>query len=163
MHRILLLPGDGIGPEVTAQARLVLEAAARRARISLDFEEALIGGAAIDTLGTPLADEAVERARGCRAVLMGAVGGPEWDRLPFEERPERGLLRIRKELGLFANLRPAAVFPALVEASTLRLEVVEGIDLLVVRELTGGIYFGEPRGQALVNGTREGRNTMVYD
>jgi 3-isopropylmalate dehydrogenase len=163
MRHILLLPGDGIGPEVTVQARRVLEAAARRARIPLDFEEALIGGAAIDSLGTPLSDETVERARSCRAVLMGAVGGPEWDRLPFEERPERGLLRIRKELGLFANLRPAAVFPALVGASTLRREVVEGIDLLVVRELTGGIYFGEPRGQALVNGTREGRNTMVYD
>jgi 3-isopropylmalate dehydrogenase len=163
MHHILLLAGDGVGPEVTLQARRVLEAAARRARIPLDFEEALIGGASIDTLGTPLADEAVERARGCRAVLLGAVGGPEWDRLPFEERPERGLLRIRKELGLFANLRPAAMFPALVEASTLEREVVEGIDLLVVRELTGGIYFGEQRGRALVNGRREARNTMVYD
>jgi 3-isopropylmalate dehydrogenase len=163
MHRILLLPGDGIGPEVTAQARRVLDAAARRARLALDFEEALIGGASIDARGTPLADEAVERARGCRVVLMGSVGGPKWDRLPFEQRPERGLLRIRKELGLFANLRPAAVFPALVDASTLRREVVEGIDLLVVRELTGGIYFGEPRGQALVNGRREARNTMVYD
>ena len=119
MHHILLLPGDGVGPEVTTQARRVLEAAARRARIPLDFEEAPIGGASIDSLGTPLADEAVERARRCRAVLMGAVGGPEWDRLPFEERPERGLLRIRKELGLFANLRPAAVFPALVDASRL--------------------------------------------
>jgi 3-isopropylmalate dehydrogenase len=163
MHDILLLPGDGIGPEVTAQARRVLEAAARRARIPLAFEEGLIGGASIDALGTPLSDEAMARAQSCRAVLMGAVGGPAWDRLPFEERPERGLLRIRRELGLFANLRPAAVFPALVGASTLRREVVEGTDMLVVRELTGGNYFGEPRGRALVNGGREARNSMVYN
>jgi 3-isopropylmalate dehydrogenase len=163
MHRVLLLPGDGIGPEVTAQARRVLDAAARRARIPLEFEEALIGGASIDSLGTPLSDEAMARAHECRAVLLGAVGGPEWDRLPFEERPERGLLRIRKELGLFANLRPAEVFPALLDASTLRREVVEGTEMLVVRELTGGLYFGEPRGQALVSGRREARNTMVYD
>ncbi|MCH8132351.1 MAG: 3-isopropylmalate dehydrogenase [Myxococcales bacterium] len=163
MHRILLLPGDGIGPEVTAEARRVLEAAADAAGIGLEFETELIGGASIDAKGTPLTDEAVERARGCRALLLGAVGGPKWDDMPVNTRPERGLLRIRKELDLFANLRPAAVFPALVDASTLRREVVEGIDLLVVRELTGGIYFGEPRGQAWVNGRREARNTMVYD
>jgi 3-isopropylmalate dehydrogenase len=163
MHRILLLPGDGIGPEVTAQARRVLEAAAAGAGLELEFAEDLIGGASIDARGTPLADDAVARARGCRAVLLGAVGGPKWDGLPVDTRPERGLLRMRKELGLFANLRPAAVFPALADASTLRREVVEGIDLLVVRELTGGIYFGEPRGLALVEGRREARNTMVYD
>jgi 3-isopropylmalate dehydrogenase len=163
MHRILLLPGDGIGPEVTVEARRVLEAAARRADLALEFEEALIGGASIEALGTPLADAALERARTCRAVILGAVGGPKWDGMPFAERPERGLLRIRKELGLFANLRPAVVFPALSAASTLRPEVVEGIDLLVVRELTGGIYFGEPRGEAMVDGRREARNTMVYD
>ena len=163
MHRILLLPGDGIGPEVTAEARRVLEAAADAAGIGLEFEEALIGGASIDAQGTPLSDEAVERARSSSALLLGAVGGPKWDDMPVDTRPERGLLRIRKELDLFANLRPAAVFPALVDASTLRREVVEGIDLLVVRELTGGIYFGEPRGQAWVDGRREARNTMVYD
>jgi 3-isopropylmalate dehydrogenase len=163
MHRILLLPGDGIGPEVTEQARRVLEAAAPRFGLALGFEEDLIGGASIDARGTPLSDAAVERARSCRAVLLGAVGGPRWDSLPVDRRPEKGLLRIRKELGLFANLRPASVFPALVGASTLRREVVEGIDLLVVRELTGGIYFGEPRGIALVEGRREARNTMVYD
>ena len=163
MPRILLLPGDGIGPEVTAQARRVLEAVAVRAELALEFEEALIGGASIDAHGTPLTDDAVERARQCRAVLLGAVGGPKWDGMPVATRPEKGLLRIRKELGLFANLRPAAVFPALSSASTLRPEVVEGIDLLVVRELTGGIYFGEPRGQALVDGCREARNTMVYN
>jgi 3-isopropylmalate dehydrogenase len=163
VERILILPGDGIGPEVTREARRVLEAAAAAAGLALGFEEAAIGGASIDAHGTPLSDETVERARGCRAVLLGAVGGPAWDGMPVETRPERGLLRIRKELELFANLRPATVFPALADASTLRREVVEGIDLLVVRELTGGIYFGEPRGQALVNGRREARNTMVYD
>jgi len=163
LDRILILPGDGIGPEVTAQARRVLDAAAKRAGLSFEYEEALIGGASIDVHQTPLTDEAVARARDSRAILLGAVGGPKWDSLPVGTRPEKGLLRIRKELGLFANLRPAAVFPALAGASTLRREVVEGIDLLVVRELTGGIYFGEPRGQALVAGRREARNTMVYD
>jgi len=162
-QRILLLPGDGIGPEVTTQARRVLEAAASQAGLELGFEEDLIGGASIDARGEPLSDDAVARARECRAILLGAVGGPKWDDMPVETRPERGLLRIRKELGLFANLRPASVFPALVDASSLRREVVDGIDLLVVRELTGGIYFGEPRGQALVEGRREARNTMVYD
>jgi len=162
-ERILVLPGDGIGPEVTEEARRTLELAARRHGIALAFEEAKIGGASIDASGTPLTDAALELARASRAVLLGAVGGPRWDRLPVDRRPEKGLLRIRKELGLFANLRPAAVFPALVDASTLKREVVEGIDLLVVRELTGGLYFGEPRGSALVGGRREARNTMVYD
>jgi 3-isopropylmalate dehydrogenase len=163
LARILLLPGDGIGPEVTAEARRVLDAAAKRAGVTLEYEEALIGGCSIDAHGTPLTDEAVDIARQSRAVLLGAVGGPAWDDLPVDRRPEKGLLRMRKELGLFANLRPASVFPALADASTLRPEVVSGIDLLVVRELTGGLYFGEPRGQALVNGRREARNTMVYD
>jgi 3-isopropylmalate dehydrogenase len=163
VNRILLLPGDGIGPEVTAQARRALDAAAKRAGIALEYEEALIGGASIDAHGTPLSDDTVALARESRAVLLGAVGGPRWDDMPVDTRPERGLLRMRKELGLFANLRPAAVFPALVDASTLKREVVEGIDLLVVRELTGGIYFGEPRGMARVEGRREARNTMVYD
>jgi 3-isopropylmalate dehydrogenase len=163
MERILILPGDGVGPEVTQQARRVLEAAASASGIELAFEEGLIGGASIDAHGTPLADEVIARARDCRAVLLGAVGGPRWDDMPVDTRPEKGLLRIRKELGLFANLRPASVFPALADASTLKPEIVRGIDLLVVRELTGGIYFGEPRGQALVDGRREARNTMVYD
>jgi 3-isopropylmalate dehydrogenase len=163
MDRILLLPGDGIGPEVTREARLALEAVAPRFGLKLAFEEELIGGASLDAHGTPLSDAALEKARASRAVLLGAVGGPRWDALPVDRRPERGLLRIRKELGLFANLRPATVFPALVDASPLRREVVEGIDLLVVRELTGGLYFGEPRGQALVGGRREARNTLVYD
>ena len=163
MHRILVLPGDGIGPEVTREAQRVLEAVAARDGLAIGFEEGLIGGAAIDADGVPLSDATVERARACRAVLLGAVGGPRWDALPVATRPERGLLRIRKELSLFANLRPATVFPALAGASTLRPEVVAGTDLLVVRELTGGLYFGEPRGLALVEGRREARNTMVYD
>ena len=163
MDRILLLPGDGIGPEVVREARGVLEAVSARFDLKLSFEEARIGGAAIDAEGTPLSDGTLARARECRAVLLGAVGGPEWDALPVEARPERGLLRIRKELGLFANLRPGSVFPALARASSLRPEIVDGIDLLVVRELTGGIYFGEPRGRALVSGARTARNTMVYD
>jgi 3-isopropylmalate dehydrogenase len=162
-HRILVLPGDGIGPEVTREARRVLEGAARHFGLDLDFEEGSIGGCAIDAHGTPLPDEVVDRARKCQAVLLGAVGGPRWDDLPVDRRPERGLLRIRKELGLFANLRPATVFPSLAGASTLRPEVIEGIDLLIVRELTGGLYFGEPRGIAMVSGRREARNTMVYD
>ena len=163
MERILLFPGDGIGPEVVAQARRVLEGVAQSFDLKLAFEEDLIGGASIDAHGTPLSDAALDHARSCRAILLGAVGGPAWDAMPVDVRPEKGLLRIRKELGLFANLRPAQVFPALVNASTLRPEVVEGFDLLVVRELTGGLYFGEPRGQALVEGRREARNTMVYD
>jgi len=163
VEKILILAGDGIGPEVTREARRVLEAAAESAGLKLGFESAEIGGASIDACGTPLSEEALALARESRAVLLGAVGGPKWDDMPVDTRPEKGLLRIRKELGLFANLRPAQVFPALAEASTLRPEVVAGIDLLVVRELTGGIYFGEPRGQAMVDGHREARNTMVYD
>ena len=163
MNGILLLPGDGIGPEVTREARRVLEAAAGRFDLKLEFEEGLIGGAAIDAEGTPLSDACVETARGCKAVLLGAVGGPKWDALSVDVRPEKGLLRIRKELGLFANLRPAKMVPALVDASSLKPEVVAGLDLLVVRELTGGIYFGEPRGRSEVAGRRSACNTMVYD
>ena len=163
MNRILILPGDGIGPEVTQQAVRVLTAAAKRAGVELSFETMPIGGSSIDAHGVPITDEVIQRARESRAVLLGAVGGPQWDAMAVDQRPERGLLRIRKELGLFANLRPASVFPALADSSTLRREVVEDIDLLVVRELTGGIYFGEPRGEALVGGLREARNTMVYD
>jgi 3-isopropylmalate dehydrogenase len=163
LNRILLLPGDGIGPEVVAEARRVLEVVSRRFDLKLAFEEARIGGAAIEAEGAPLSDATLARARECQAVLLGAVGGPRWDAMPVDKRPERGLLRIRKELGLFANLRPASVFPALAGASSLRPEVVSGTDLLVIRELTGGLYFGEPRGRAFVSGVREARNTMVYD
>ena len=159
MPHVLVLPGDGIGPEVTTEARAVLE----RVAPDLEFEEALIGGAAIEAEGVPLSDRTVERAQACGLVLLGAVGGPAWDGLPAPEKPERGLLRIRKELELFANLRPAAVIPALVDSSPLRSEAVAGVDLIVVRELTGGIYFGEPRGRDDVAGLRRARNTMVYD
>jgi 3-isopropylmalate dehydrogenase len=163
MSRIVLLPGDGIGPEVTLQARRALEAVAARHGIDLEFEQELIGGASIDAHGTPLRDEVVALCRESSAVLLGAVGGPKWDAMAVDVRPEKGLLKIRKDLGLFANLRPAAVIPALVDASTLRPEVVEGIDLLVVRELTGGIYFGEPKGRSEEGGVRRAVNTMVYD
>ena len=163
MDRIVLLPGDGIGPEVVVQARRVLEAVAGREGLTLEFAEEKIGGASIDAHGTPLRDEVIALCRESRAVLLGAVGGPKWDALGVDVRPEKGLLGIRKALGLFANLRPAAVIPALADASTLRPEVVHGIDLLVVRELTGGIYFGEPRGRGEEGGKRRGWNTMVYD
>jgi 3-isopropylmalate dehydrogenase len=163
MTRILRLPGDGIGPEVTEQASRVLAACSERYELGLTFESDLIGGASIDAHGTPLTDAAIARARDCRAVLLGAVGGPKWDAMPVGQRAENGLLRIRKELELFANLRPASVFPALVDASSLKREVVEGIDLLVVRELTGGLYFGEPRGESQDDGLRRAVNTMVYD
>ncbi len=156
--KVLLLPGDGIGPEIAAGARSVLACFG-----ALEISEGLIGGAAIDAEGTPLSDATLERAKASDAVLMGAVGGPKWDSLPFAQRPERGLLRIRKDLGLFANLRPAVVFDALVDSSTLKPEVVRGLDIMIVRELTGGVYFGEPRGiETLASGERRGVNTQVY-
>ena len=162
-RKLLLLAGDGIGPEVMAEVRRVIDWFDRRRAVSFDLSEGLVGGCSHDAFGTPLSDETLERARASDAVLFGAVGGPKWQDLPFEQQPERGLLRLRKELGLFANLRPAIVFDALAGASSLKTGLVKGLDIVIVRELTGGIYFGEPRGiETLADGTRRGVNTQVY-
>ncbi len=161
--KLLFLPGDGIGPEVMAEVRRVIEWMDKSRSITFEVADGLVGGAALDAHDTPLADATMAEAMASDAVLLGAVGGPKWDALPFEKKPERGLLRLRKEMDLFANLRPAVVFDALAEASTLKLEVVKGLDIMIVRELTGGIYFGAPRGiEELADGTRRGVNTQVY-
>ncbi len=161
--KLLLLPGDGIGPEVMREVRRVIMWMEKNSAVKFETEQGLIGGAAYDAEGSPLPAETLKLAHGADAVLLGAVGGPKWESLPFEDQPERGLLGIRKEMGLFANLRPAIVFDALAEASTLKLDVVKGLDIMIVRELTGGIYFGEPRGiETLPDGTRRGTNTLVY-
>ncbi|MCZ6553763.1 MAG: 3-isopropylmalate dehydrogenase [SAR324 cluster bacterium] len=160
--QVLVLRGDGIGPEVTDRALAVFEAVAASGGIEIETSEGLIGGCAIEETGTALPDESFELAKRSDAILMGSVGGPQWDHLPILERPERGLLRLRRDLDLFANLRPAKIYGDLVEASTLKREVVEGADLMVIRELTGGIYFGEPRGISGADGARIGQNTMVY-
>lgn len=160
---LLILPGDGIGPEVMREVRRVVDWLDRRRSLSFDISEDLVGGAAIDKHGIPLADATLEKAMQVDAVLLGAVGGPKWDDVPFERKPERGLLRLRKEMQLYANLRPALCFEALVEASTLKPEYVSGLDIMIVRELTGGVYFGEPRGiEDLGGGERRGINTQVY-
>ncbi|MGH7322915.1 MAG: isocitrate/isopropylmalate family dehydrogenase, partial [Candidatus Rokuibacteriota bacterium] len=145
-YRIAVLPGDGIGVEVTREAVRVLETVAKGAGVGLTLEEAIIGGAAIDACGTPLPDATLRLARKSDAILFGAVGGPEWDSLRPDQRPERGILGLRKTLDLYANLRPARLYPMLVDSSPLKRAVVEGADLMVIRELTGGLYFGEPRG-----------------
>ena len=161
--KMLILAGDGIGPEVMTQVRRVIEWFDKRRAVRFDVQDGLVGGASYDKHGTPLTDNTLADAMAADAVLFGAVGGPRYDTLPFEQRPERGLLRLRKELGLFANLRPAMVFDALVDASTLKREVVQGLDMLIIRELTGGVYFGEPRGiEKLPDGPRRGVNTQVY-
>ncbi|MPY71695.1 MAG: 3-isopropylmalate dehydrogenase [Alphaproteobacteria bacterium] len=161
--KLLMLPGDGIGPEVMAEVRRIIGWMDKRRHVSFDVAEDIIGGCCIDAHGTPLRDETVADAKAADAVLLGAVGGPKWDNVAFDIRPEAGLLRIRKDLGLFANLRPAIVFDALADASSLKREIVSGLDILIVRELTGGIYFGEPRGvETLPDGTRRGFNTLVY-
>lgn len=161
---LLILPGDGIGVEVMAQLRRVIDWLDKRRGVSFDIGEDLVGGCSIDAHGVPITDAAMERAMACDAVLLGAVGGPKWDQVDFAIRAEQGLLRIRKELELFANLRPAICFDALVDASSLKPELVRGLDILIVRELTGGVYFGEPRGiETLPDGTRRGVNTQVYE
>ena len=160
---ILSLEGDGIGPEIVREARKVLDVVNAKFDLGLTFENELMGGCAIDVHGVPLADSTLEKARKADAILLGAVGGPKWDKLDRAIRPEKGLLKIRSQLGLYANLRPALLYPQLVDASSLKPEVVSGLDILIVRELAGGIYFGEPRGiRVLENGEREGYNTYKY-
>ena len=163
--KILILPGDGIGPEIVTEAVKVLNAVNTKFNLDLELDSALVGGAAYDEFGTPLPDVTLEKAKAANAILLGAVGGPKWDTLEDREmRPEKGLLGLRSGLELFANFRPAILYPQLADASTLKPEVVSGLDILIVRELTGGIYFGKPRGiRTLENGEREGYNTYVYN
>ncbi|PYN07359.1 MAG: 3-isopropylmalate dehydrogenase [Candidatus Rokuibacteriota bacterium] len=162
-YTIAVLPGDGIGQEVTPEAVRVLRAVGTRTGVTFEFEQALIGGSAIDATDRPLPPETLALCRRADAILFGAVGGPKWDSLPQEQRAERGLLALRKELDLYANLRPAMCFPMLIDASPLKRAVVEGTDLMVIRELTGGLYFGEPRGrESFADGGERAINTMVY-
>ncbi|MGE0383509.1 MAG: 3-isopropylmalate dehydrogenase [Gammaproteobacteria bacterium] len=162
-QQILLLPGDGIGPEIVRQAEKILHLFIERGDLDARMVPGLLGGAAVDATGTPLPQATLDAARASSAILMGAVGGPRWDTLPREQRPERGILGIRAALNLYANLRPATLFAELADASTLKPDVVAGLDILIVRELTGDVYFGQPRGiRATEAGEREGFNTMVY-
>ena len=161
--KLLILPGDGIGPEVMREVRRLIDWMAHRRRVSFEVQEGLVGGAALDATGSPCPDATVEKARDADAVLFGSVGGPKWDGLPFDQRPELGILRLRKDLGLFANLRPAVVLDPLVNASSLKPDLVRGLDIMIVRESTGGIYFGEPRGiETGPDGKRRGIDTEVY-
>lgn len=161
-HKVLLLPGDGIGPEIAAQAVRLLKAC-QEAGLDIEVEEALVGGSAYDVYGEPLPAETLEKAKAASAILLGAVGGPKWDKIEdLSKRPEKGLLGLRKNLGLFGNLRPAMLYPQLASASSLKPELVAGLDIMIVRELTGGIYFGQPRGIEVRNGERVGFNTYIY-
>ncbi|GMV56182.1 MAG: 3-isopropylmalate dehydrogenase [Betaproteobacteria bacterium] len=159
--KICVMPGDGIGPEIVGQAVRVLEVL-RAEGLPIELETALVGGSAIDATGTPYPDDTRRLAQVAEAILFGSVGGPKWDAVARDKRPERGLLGLRKDLELFANLRPAILYPELVNASTLKPEVVAGLDILIIRELTGDIYFGEPRGMEVRAGERVGFNTMIY-
>ena len=162
-RKILLLPGDGIGPEVMAEVEKIIKGFNSKKSLDFEIDKDLVGGAAYDKHGSPITDEAFYKAQESAAVILGAVGGPKWDNLDFSKKPERALLKLRKELKLFANLRPAICFKQLVDASSLKPELVSDLDLLFVRELTGGIYFGEPRGiKPIDNGERKGINTHIY-
>ena len=161
---LLLLAGDGIGPEVMAEVKRLLGFYARKGIAEFRTEEGLVGGAAYDAHQVAITEETMAKAQACDAVIFGAVGGPKWDKVPFEVRPEAGLLRLRKELGLFANIRPAIVYPALADASSLKREAVEGLDIIILRELTGGVYFGEPKTITdLGNGQQRAVDTQIYD
>ncbi len=162
-RKILLLPGDGIGPEVMAEVEKIIKWFNSKKSLDFEIDKDLVGGAAYDKHGSPITDEAFYKAQESAAVILGAVGGPKWDNLDFSKKPERALLKLRKELKLFANLRPAICFKQLVDASSLKPELVSDLDILFVRELTGGIYFGEPRGiKPIDNGERKGINTHIY-
>jgi 3-isopropylmalate dehydrogenase len=162
-HKILLIAGDGIGPEIVGATEEVLAALRTGFGFQCEIEHALMGGCAIDAHGTALPDSTLSLARAADAILLGAVGGPKWDKVERAIRPERGLLKLRSELDLFCNLRPAVLFPALADASTLKPEVVSGLDIMIIRELTSGIYFGQPRGiETLPDGKRRGYNTLAY-
>jgi 3-isopropylmalate dehydrogenase len=161
-NKVLILPGDGIGPEIVAEAVKVMETLRVRHALEIELDQALLGGGAYDATGKSLPDETLAKARAADAILMGAVGGPQWDAVERAQRPERGLLKLRSELELFANLRPAILYPQLAEASTLRADVVGGLNIMILRELTGGIYFGQPRGIEIRDNERVGFNTLVY-
>src|SRR5436853_4170305 len=163
-HKLLLLPGDGIGPEVMVEVKRLIDWLNAQGIAHFETEQGLVGGAAYDASKQSITDATMARAMAADAVIFGAVGGPKWDSVPYEARPEAGLLRLRKELGLFANLRPAVCYPALADASSLKREVVENLDIMIVRELTGGVYFGEPKEiRDLGNGQKRAIDTQVYD
>src|SRR5256714_4884560 len=163
-HKLLLLPGDGIGPEVMAEVKRLIDWLNAQGIASFETEQGLVGGSAYDASKQSITDATMGVAKAADAVIFGAVGGPKWDRVPYDARPEGGLRRLRKDLGLFANLRPAVCYPALAEASSLKREVVEGLDIMIVRELTGGVYFGEPKTITdLGNGQKRAIDTQVYD
>ena len=162
-YNVAVLPGDGIGPEIVGEAVRVLKLVAKKHGCEFNLKDAFVGGVSIDAYGVPLKDEVLDLAMKSDAVLLGAVGGPKWEGLDYSIRPERALLALRKELGLFANLRPARIYKSLIDASTLKPEVIDGVDIMVIRELTGGLYFGTPKGvETLPDGTERGVNTMVY-
>jgi 3-isopropylmalate dehydrogenase len=163
-YKLLLLPGDGIGPEVMAEVKRLIAWMNAHGMGTFETEEALVGGACYDVHGTAITEETMEKAHAADAVVFGAVGGPKWDKVPYDVRPEAGLLRLRKDLGLFANIRPAICYPALADASSLKREVVDGLDIVILRELTGGVYFGEPKTITdLGNGQKRAIDTQVYD